>query len=83
MKRGMVCHDPGGSGLAASRRTPEDEAGNLFRVDQTPQKTIGTDKMLLPDDLIQFFRAQTIRQRPPRKRSKQSGFFEHISAIPE
>ncbi len=55
--------DEAGKGrLAASRWTPEDERGNLPRLDRQPERPLGTHQVLLSHQLVEGPRADPIGQ---------------------
>ncbi len=59
---GAVGDHPGQGGLARARRTIEDQAAQLVRLDGPAQQAAWADDVILAHELVQGARAHTVRQ---------------------
>src|ERR1700758_4072552 len=73
MQLGGVSQEPRHGGLAGARRAPEDQRAERARLQHPRQRAVGAEDMILADDVGQFARAQTIRQRMRRVLLKARG----------
>ena len=72
-------HDPGQRGLAAAGRPPQNKTGQPPGIDHPPQRRIGPEQMILPDDFVERRGPHPVRQRPPHPGGKQCLFFHCFS----
>ena len=63
-----VGEQPCDAGLAGSRRPPQDHRGEAAGGDHPPDRAVGTGQMLLPDDLVERRRPQSVGERRVRRR---------------
>ena len=77
MHVGSVRHQPCNRGLSASGRTPENETGNAFRLQHLADRAVGSEQMILPDDVVDRFRTETVGKRPVSGLFKKQSFFHN------
>ncbi len=66
MQFGRIGQQPGHRGLAGARRSPEDQRTQRARRQHARQRAVGTENVILSDDIRQRTRAQSVRKRMRR-----------------
>ena len=61
--------------LAAARRSPEDQRGDVVGVDRTPQRALRSDEVLLPDELVEGARTHA--------RCERGAGIDHVGGVEE
>src|SRR5918912_3987383 len=81
MQVGGLCEKARDGGLAGARRTPEDQGAERARLEHPRQRAIGSQQMILTDDIRELLRPQLICKRTRRSVLEACRFEQRLAAF--